>query len=93
MTNARTVSYKHSFHTRLKVVEHKKEAHGFECDKCKKPFEEDSQLAEHIEVNLELKYKSCTEIFDFSNKLEEHTKKEHYFICKECDDALATTEA
>ena len=46
-----------------------------------------------MEVNHELKCRSYTETFDFLNKLEGHTKKEHYFKCKECDDALATTEA
>ena len=63
------------------------------CKKCKRPIEENSPLAEHIEVNHELKYKSCAEILDSPRKIEEHTKQEHHFKCEKCDDAYETTEA
>ena len=38
-----------------------KEAHVIKSDECKRPIEENSTLAEHIEVNHELKYKRCAE--------------------------------
>ena len=50
-------------HTEIKKHCHRckkrnKEAHVVKSDECKRPFEENSPLAEHIEVNHELKYKS-----------------------------------